>query len=59
MGVLFCSAMAYGLNTATWLRLLAWSVIGIAFYFLFGYKNSRLRSRNEAEGYGRGGMPAR
>jgi APA family basic amino acid/polyamine antiporter len=51
--------MAYGLNTATWLRLLAWSVIGIAFYFLFGYKNSRLRSRNEAEGYGRGGMPAR
>jgi APA family basic amino acid/polyamine antiporter len=59
MGVLFCSAMAYGLNTATWLRLLAWSVIGSAFYFLFGYKNSRLRSRNEAEGYGRGGIPAR
>jgi basic amino acid/polyamine antiporter, APA family len=57
MGVLFCGIMAYGLNNATWLRLAIWSVIGIAFYFLYGYKNSRLRSRNEAEGYGRGGVP--
>jgi basic amino acid/polyamine antiporter, APA family len=57
MGVLFCGVMAYGLNNATWLRLAIWSVIGIAFYFLYGYKNSRLRSRNEAEGYGRGGVP--
>jgi hypothetical protein len=23
-------------------------------YFLYGYKNSRLRKRNESEGYGRG-----
>jgi basic amino acid/polyamine antiporter, APA family len=58
MGVAFCGIMAYGLNNATWLRLAIWSVIGIAFYFLYGYKNSRLRSRNEAEGYGRGGVPA-
>jgi len=54
MGVLFCGVMAYGLNNATWLRLAIWSAIGITFYFLYGYKNSRLRSRNESEGYGRG-----
>jgi basic amino acid/polyamine antiporter, APA family len=54
MGVGFCSAMAYGLPTATWLRLLLWSLLGFAVYFLYGYKNSRLRKRNETEGYGRG-----
>jgi APA family basic amino acid/polyamine antiporter len=54
MGVGFCSAMAYGLPTATWLRLLLWSLLGFAVYFLYGYKNSRLRKRNESEGYGRG-----
>jgi APA family basic amino acid/polyamine antiporter len=54
MGVLFCSAMAYGLPSATWLRLVIWSLVGFAVYFLYGYRNSRLRARNESEGYGRG-----
>ncbi len=53
MGVLFCGFMAYGLPAATWIRLVAWSAIGIALYFLYGYSNSRLRRRNESEGYGR------
>jgi APA family basic amino acid/polyamine antiporter len=43
MGVIFCSGMAYSLPTATWLRLLIWSVIGFAVYFAYGYKHSRLR----------------
>jgi APA family basic amino acid/polyamine antiporter len=43
MGVLFCSVMAGFLPGATWIRLLLWSVIGIAVYLAYGYKNSRLR----------------
>jgi basic amino acid/polyamine antiporter, APA family len=43
MGVLFCSVMAASLPAATWVRLVLWSVAGIVFYLLYGYKNSRLR----------------
>ncbi len=57
MGVLFCGFMAYGLPSATWVRLVLWSAIGIVLYFCYGYGHSRLRKRNEAEGYGRGGVP--
>ncbi len=44
MGVIFCAGMAASLPTATWVRLIAWSAIGFVIYFLYGYKNSRLRS---------------
>jgi APA family basic amino acid/polyamine antiporter len=43
MGVIFCSVMAGFLPGATWIRLLLWSAIGIAVYFAYGFKNSRLR----------------
>jgi basic amino acid/polyamine antiporter, APA family len=43
LGVGFCSAMALSLPSATWIRLLAWSALGILIYFMYGYKNSRLR----------------
>ena len=43
MGVLFCAGMAAFLPGATWIRLLLWSALGIAMYFFYGYKNSRLR----------------
>jgi APA family basic amino acid/polyamine antiporter len=45
MGVLFCATMAYSLPNGTWWRLAAWSVIGFAIYFLYGYHHSRLRRR--------------
>jgi APA family basic amino acid/polyamine antiporter len=32
-----------GLPWQTWERLILWMVIGIAFYFLYGYRKSRLR----------------
>ena len=32
------------LPRATWERLLLWMVIGIAFYFVYGYRKSRLRA---------------
>lgn len=52
MGVLFCAGMAYSLPTATWWRLLIWSVIGVAIYFAYGYRHSRLRgmTRETAQG---------
>jgi basic amino acid/polyamine antiporter, APA family len=43
MGVIFCAGMAASLPGATWLRLIVWSAIGIAFYFVYGYRNSKLR----------------
>jgi len=41
--VLFCATMAYSLPNGTWWRLIAWSAIGFAIYFLYGYHHSRLR----------------
>jgi APA family basic amino acid/polyamine antiporter len=43
LGVGFCSAMALSLPSATWIRLIMWSILGILIYLLYGYKNSRLR----------------
>jgi APA family basic amino acid/polyamine antiporter len=47
MGVLFCSTMAASLPSATWLRLLIWSVIGGLIYIFYGYRNSRMRRPGE------------
>jgi APA family basic amino acid/polyamine antiporter len=44
MGVIFCAGMAASLPTPTWWRLVLWSAVGIAVYFLYGYRNSRLRT---------------
>jgi APA family basic amino acid/polyamine antiporter len=65
MGVIFCSVMAGFLPGATWIRLLLWSAIGIALYFAYGFKNSRLREpqapsggpETAADGAKRAGQP--
>jgi APA family basic amino acid/polyamine antiporter len=33
-----------GLPRATWERLMLWMAIGVAFYFVYGYRRSRLRA---------------
>ena len=43
MGVLFCSVMAASLPSATWIRLLLWSILGTLLYAFYGYRHSRLR----------------
>jgi APA family basic amino acid/polyamine antiporter len=42
-GVVVCFAMAYALPHDTWVRLVIWTSIGFAIYFLYGYRHSRLR----------------
>jgi APA family basic amino acid/polyamine antiporter len=48
MGVIFCAGMAASLPTATWLRLVLWSAVGIAVYLFYGYRHSRLRREDAA-----------
>ena len=33
-----------GLPRATWERLIIWMVFGVVFYFVYGYRRSRLRT---------------
>lgn len=47
MGVFFCAGMAAFLPEATWVRLAVWSAIGIALYFAYGHRHSRLRAKTE------------
>jgi APA family basic amino acid/polyamine antiporter len=47
LGVFFCGTMAYGLPAGTWVRLLVWTLIGVALYFAYGYRHSVLRAQPE------------
>jgi APA family basic amino acid/polyamine antiporter len=49
LGILICGYMMVNLPHDTWLRLIIWMVIGIAIYFLYGRKNSKLAKRNAEE----------
>jgi APA family basic amino acid/polyamine antiporter len=49
LGVVFCGWMVLSLPSATWLRLVGWSAIGIVIYAFYGYRNSRLRTGRGAE----------
>ena len=43
LGIAICSVMMYSLGEDNWLRLVIWLAIGLAIYFLYGAKHSRLR----------------
>jgi APA family basic amino acid/polyamine antiporter len=43
LGILSCVYLMFGLPEITWLRFGGWLLLGIAIYFLYGYRHSRLR----------------
>ncbi len=43
LGIAMCLYLMAGLPTITWGRFGVWLAIGLVFYFLYGFKNSKLR----------------
>src|SRR5690349_9045794 len=44
LGVLFAVYLMSDLPLSTWIRFVVWLVLGLAIYFLYGYRHSRLRT---------------
>ena len=57
LGVLSCGLMIYGLGWPNWARLGVWLVIGLALYFTYGIKRSKLQ-RGDAPAEVAAGSPA-
>jgi APA family basic amino acid/polyamine antiporter len=45
LGVASCAALMLSLPAGTWIRLVLWMAIGIAIYFAYGRRHSKLRAR--------------
>ena len=43
LGIAICGGLMAGLPSDTWIRLLAWMVIGIAIYFSYGRIHSKVQ----------------
>jgi basic amino acid/polyamine antiporter, APA family len=48
LSALVSLTLMLGLPRATWERLIIWMAIGIAFYFAYGFRKSRLREETRA-----------
>jgi len=55
LGVAFAVYLMSDLPWTTWIRFIVWLAIGLIIYWLYGYKNSRLRTE---DGVGDGGTPS-
>jgi len=49
LSALACFYLMLNLSVETWLRFLAWMVIGLVFYFSYGHRHSRMRAEVRAE----------
>ncbi|GIH90720.1 amino acid permease [Planobispora siamensis] len=45
LSVLACLYLMINLPVETWLRFLAWMLVGVVIYFLYGYRHSRVADR--------------
>lgn len=45
LGISFNVYLMFSLNTSTWIRLLVWTIIGIAIYFGYSFKKSNLNKK--------------
>ena len=43
-GIVICLALMYSLPNESWVRLIVWMAIGVAIYFMYGKKNSKLNN---------------
>ena len=43
LGILFAAYLMTDLPGSTWIRFVVWLAVGIAIYFTYGYRNSRVR----------------
>ncbi len=43
MGIIISGLMMVSLNTATWIRLVVWLIIGMIIYFTYGIKHSKVQ----------------
>ena len=50
LGALICGAMVFGLGWPNWLRLGVWLVLGLAIYFGYGMKHSKVDRAAEKAG---------
>jgi APA family basic amino acid/polyamine antiporter len=49
MGILISGYMMYSLQTATWIRLVVWLVIGLIIYFAYSRKHSKVQQGHPEE----------
>jgi amino acid transporter len=47
MGVITCMYLLTGMSKSNWLWFLGWLAVGIIFYFMYGYKKSKLATATE------------
>jgi len=50
VGAALCFYVMWGLPTETWERFAIWLVIGLALYFTYGYRHSRIRQPSASAG---------
>ena len=43
-GIVICLALMYSLPNESWVRLIVWMALGVAIYFIYGKKNSKLNN---------------
>ena len=48
LGLLSCLYLMTELGVTNWMRFGVWMLVGLAIYFLYGYRNSKLHRREEA-----------